>query len=88
VHYVMCAGFQLLVTCLSVFQSNFVIGRLPSTCRQVYMLDYGLSREYIDKSGRLRPPRRDAGFRGTVRYASISAHTDTVCWLEVWCLAS
>ena len=43
------------------------------------MLDFGLSREYLDKSGGLRPPRHDAGFRGTVRYASITAHNDKVC---------
>jgi len=67
----------LLIGC--VFQSNFVIGRLPSTCRQVYMLDYGLSREYLDKNGKLRPLRHDAGFRGTVRYASVTAHSDRVC---------
>jgi len=70
-------------TDFTVFQSNFVIGRLPSTCRQVYMLDYGLSREYLDKNGRLRPPRNDAGFRGTVRYASLSAHNDRVCDLSL-----
>ena len=63
---------------MNVFQSNFAIGRLPSTCRQVYMLDYGLSREYLDKSGKLRPPRQDAGFRGTVRYASVTAHSERV----------
>jgi len=70
----------------NVFQSNFAIGRLPSTCRQVYMLDYGLSREYLDKNGRLRLPRHDAGFRGTVRYASLTAHNDRVsnaCWLNL-----
>lgn len=66
------------VNCLYVFQSNFAIGRLPSTCRYVYMLDYGLSREYQDKNGRLRLPRDDAGFRGTVRYASVTAHNDKV----------
>ena len=42
------------------------------------MLDYGLSREYLDKNGKLRSPRQDAGFRGTVRYASVTAHSDRV----------
>jgi len=72
-----CSVWPHLVN-FDAFQSNFAIGRLPSTCRRVYMLDYGLSREYRDKNGSLRPPRRDAGFRGTVRYASVTAHNDEV----------
>uniref|UniRef100_A0A1B6EAG9 Protein kinase domain-containing protein n=2 Tax=Clastoptera arizonana TaxID=38151 RepID=A0A1B6EAG9_9HEMI len=54
--------------------SNFSIGRLPSTCRKVYMLDFGLARQYTTASGEVRAPRAAAGFRGTVRYASINAH--------------
>lgn len=38
------------------------------------MLDYGLARQYTTSSGEVRPPRAAAGFRGTVRYASINAH--------------
>ncbi|ROJ78876.1 Tau-tubulin kinase 1 [Anabarilius grahami] len=54
--------------------SNFAMGRLPSTCRKCYMLDFGLARQYTNTTGEVRPPRTVAGFRGTVRYASINAH--------------
>uniref|UniRef100_T1IPU8 Protein kinase domain-containing protein n=1 Tax=Strigamia maritima TaxID=126957 RepID=T1IPU8_STRMM len=54
--------------------SNFSIGRLPHNCRKVYMLDFGLARQYTNANGEVRTPRPAAGFRGTVRYASINAH--------------
>ncbi|XP_056623646.1 tau-tubulin kinase 1 isoform X2 [Triplophysa dalaica] len=54
--------------------SNFAMGRLPSTSRKCYMLDFGLARQYTNTNGEVRPPRTVAGFRGTVRYASINAH--------------
>ncbi|XP_013793954.1 rho-associated protein kinase 1-like [Limulus polyphemus] len=54
--------------------SNFSMGRQPHNCRKVYMLDFGLARQYVTASGEVRPPRSAAGFRGTVRYASINAH--------------
>lgn len=56
------------------FQSNFSMGRLPYNCRKVYMLDFGLARQYTTATGEVRAPRAAAGFRGTVRYASINAH--------------
>ncbi|KAA0707601.1 Tau-tubulin kinase 1 [Triplophysa tibetana] len=54
--------------------SNFAMGRLPSTHRKCYMLDFGLARQYTNTNGEVRPPRTVAGFRGTVRYASVNAH--------------
>ncbi|XP_054712793.1 uncharacterized protein LOC129222324 [Uloborus diversus] len=54
--------------------SNFSMGRLSHNCRMVYMLDFGLARQYVTATGEVRPPRAAAGFRGTVRYASINAH--------------
>ncbi|KAE8286755.1 Tau-tubulin kinase 2 [Larimichthys crocea] len=54
--------------------SNFAMGRLASTCRCCYMLDFGLARQFTNSSMEVRPPRPVAGFRGTVRYASINAH--------------
>lgn len=75
--------------------SNFSIGRHAHNCRHVYMLDFGLARQYVVASSsskanhnatgtvvdptkapqmEVRPPRAAAGFRGTVRYASINAH--------------
>ncbi|XP_010887412.2 tau-tubulin kinase 1 isoform X2 [Esox lucius] len=54
--------------------SNFAMGRLPSTFRKCFMLDFGLARQYTNTTGEVRPPRTVAGFRGTVRYASVNAH--------------
>uniref|UniRef100_A0A182N008 Protein kinase domain-containing protein n=1 Tax=Anopheles dirus TaxID=7168 RepID=A0A182N008_9DIPT len=54
--------------------SNFAIGRLPLTSRRIYMLDFGLARQYTTGTGEVRCPRTAAGFRGTVRYASLNAH--------------
>lgn len=50
------------------------MGRHPYNCRRVYMLDFGLARQYTTGTGEVRAPRAAAGFRGTVRYASINAH--------------
>eukprot|EP00118_Oscarella_pearsei_P017244 m.169983 g.169983 ORF g.169983 m.169983 type:complete len:409 (+) comp39023_c1_seq1:826-2052(+) len=68
--------------------SNFAIGGSPSNHQTVYMLDFGLSRQYVDSSGNLREPRDVAGFRGTVRYASINAHrsAELGCHDDLWSL--
>ncbi|XP_019745181.1 LOW QUALITY PROTEIN: tau-tubulin kinase 1 [Hippocampus comes] len=39
-------------------QSNFAMGRLPSTYRKCYMLDFGLARQYTNTTGEVRPVRR------------------------------
>ena len=54
--------------------SNFAIGSSSATKRTCFMLDFGLARQYMTPTGEIRPPRPVAGFRGTVRYASINAH--------------
>lgn len=54
--------------------SNFAVGRLPINSRTIYILDFGLARQYVTPKGDVRPPRPVAGFRGTVRYASRNAH--------------
>ena len=54
--------------------SNFAIGATPETSRTCFMLDFGLSRQYTTLTGEVRQPRAVAGFRGTVRYASLNAH--------------
>ncbi|XP_028858123.1 tau-tubulin kinase 2b [Denticeps clupeoides] len=54
--------------------SNFAMGRLEITCRTCYMLDFGLARQFTNSCQEVRAPRPVAGFRGTVRYASINAH--------------
>ena len=58
--------------------SNFSMGRLPTTCRKVFMLDFGLARKYTNAEGGVRAARPQAGFRGTVRYASMNAHKNKV----------
>ncbi|CAB1344766.1 unnamed protein product [Coregonus sp. 'balchen'] len=35
--------------------SNFAMGRLPSTLRKCYMLDFGLARQYTNTTGEVRP---------------------------------
>ncbi|KAJ8309572.1 hypothetical protein KUTeg_014446 [Tegillarca granosa] len=54
--------------------SNFAMGRLQKDSKKVFMLDFGLARQYTTPNGEVRPPRTAAGFRGTVRYASMNAH--------------
>eukprot|EP00794_Sanderia_malayensis_P020068 gene20068-22037_t len=54
--------------------SNFAMGNKKDAKKLVYMLDFGLSRQYVNSEGQVRTPRPVAGFRGTVRYASINAH--------------
>lgn len=54
--------------------SNFALGKIPELTRTIIMLDYGLARQYTNANGDVRAPRQVAGFRGTVRYASVNAH--------------
>lgn len=60
--------------------SNFAMGRHPDNRKTAYMLDFGLARQYVTSINpetglpELRQPRPAAGFRGTVRYASVNAH--------------
>ena len=54
--------------------SNFAIGGSSVAKQTCYVLDFGLARQFMSSSGEVRPPRPVAGFRGTVRYASINAH--------------
>ncbi|TPX66583.1 hypothetical protein SpCBS45565_g04336 [Spizellomyces sp. 'palustris'] len=41
---------------------------------RVYMIDFGLSRKFINGYGTIREARPKVGFRGTSRYASLRAH--------------
>lgn len=62
--------------------SNFVINLQPENAESsdatlpvtVHIIDFGLARKFILPNGEIRPPRKSAGFRGTVRYASINSH--------------
>ncbi|KAJ3022136.1 UNVERIFIED_CONTAM: Tau-tubulin kinase 2 [Siphonaria sp. JEL0065] len=54
--------------CMSLFDERSL------TKQRCYLIDFGLSRRYLGTNGRVREPRSKVGFRGTARYASISAH--------------
>ena len=69
---------NIIIYTKCLLQSNFAMGRLSNNKHKVYMLDYGLARQYTNASGEVRAPRAAAGFRGTVRYASLSAHKNKV----------
>ena len=53
--------------------SNFAMG-IGTESRKCCLFDFGLARQYTTPTGELKQPRPVAGFRGTVRYASINAH--------------
>ncbi|XGW26331.1 hypothetical protein V3C99_007166 [Haemonchus contortus] len=53
----------------------------PSNCcvgvddlTRIYLLDYGLTRQYVNAMGQIRKPRDSIGMRGTLRYVSLQAH--------------
>ena len=48
-----CAFADLFV--FIAVQSNFAMGRLASTCRCCYMLDFGLARQFTNSSQEVRP---------------------------------
>jgi len=60
--------------------SNFVLGGRykaahdPALASKLFIIDFGLSRKYIGPDGEIKPPRANAGFRGTARYASVNSH--------------
>lgn len=68
--------------------SNFAIGQQESDKRNIYMLDFGLARYYLSSDGTIRTPRYQAGFRGTVRYASPNCHNnqDLARHDDIWSL--
>jgi serine/threonine protein kinase len=52
---------------------NFVIGHNQDDQSNLYLIDYGLSKEYTIKNEHI-PLKNTKKFCGTVRYASIAAH--------------
>mmetsp|Transcript_39217 Transcript_39217/g.121207 ORF Transcript_39217/g.121207 Transcript_39217/m.121207 type:complete len:645 (-) Transcript_39217:174-2108(-) len=54
--------------------SNFVLGPPGAPPYTVYIIDFGLAKRYVSSTGEIKPPRENAGFRGTSRYASIASH--------------
>uniref|UniRef100_A0A5S6QQX4 Protein kinase domain-containing protein n=1 Tax=Trichuris muris TaxID=70415 RepID=A0A5S6QQX4_TRIMR len=53
--------------------SNYALGRTPNH-RRVYLIDFGLARQFMLGLNKLRPPRRPAPFRGTAIYCTIRVH--------------
>ena len=52
---------RVLTSCV---QGNFVIGR--KKVLEVFLVDFGLAKEYLDENGVLHEPRDLCEFRGTV----------------------
>uniref|UniRef100_A0A8R1DY46 Protein kinase domain-containing protein n=1 Tax=Caenorhabditis japonica TaxID=281687 RepID=A0A8R1DY46_CAEJA len=54
--------------------------------RHLYLLDFGMSRVYVEKDGTLKPRRVSAPFRGTLRYVSVNIHRreDASRWDDLW----
>lgn len=59
-------GYSCILSYLpiSLFQSK----------HRLFLIDYGLARRFRNERGEIRPPRRNIGFRGTLRYASLRVH--------------
>lgn len=54
--------------------ANFCIGNDKQTQNTIFLIDFGLARYYLTKEGNVRPQRDNIGFRGTLKYASLTAH--------------
>jgi tau tubulin kinase len=56
--------------------TNFVMAKPGGDDNEnkVYMVDLGLAKIHLDKTGRPFPPRTNTDFRGTLTYASLNAH--------------
>lgn len=42
--------------------------------QKIYVLDFGMARNFVHSDGTMKKPPTAAGFRGTVRYAALSCH--------------
>ncbi|CAD6190134.1 unnamed protein product [Caenorhabditis auriculariae] len=83
VHSTIRVGIQM-VTALKSLHDNGYLHRdmkptnmcagIDSHRRQIYLVDFGMVRNFKADDGSTRQPRAYAGFRGTQRYASINVH--------------
>uniref|UniRef100_A0A914CVT8 non-specific serine/threonine protein kinase n=1 Tax=Acrobeloides nanus TaxID=290746 RepID=A0A914CVT8_9BILA len=55
--------------------SNFLINEENNETK-IYISDFGLCRPYKDSEDEVKQPREKAQFRGTTRYASLTAHNE------------
>ncbi|OHT13907.1 CK1 family protein kinase [Tritrichomonas foetus] len=53
---------------------NFLIR--PYRKHPLCFIDFGLARKYITETGEVKPPRKNPGYTGTMRYASLTAHDE------------
>lgn len=74
------AVHELGVLHRDVKPSNFVLagryhaGGDTASANRLFIIDFGLSRKFVGLDGEIKPPRANAGFRGTARYASVNSH--------------
>lgn len=52
---------------------NFLLG-IYQNCTKVHLIDFGLSKKYIQKDGTHIPYKDNKSLTGTPRYASINSH--------------
>ncbi|CAO4369647.1 unnamed protein product [Caenorhabditis nigoni] len=60
--------------CRDVKAPNFCIG-IGEHESTVYILDFGFARKFVDKEGKIIPPRSAAALMGTFQYCAVSAHS-------------
>ena len=53
---------------------NFALGHSGATHMKLYIFDFGLSSQYINKEGQHNPVKQGLSLIGTMRYASINNH--------------
>ena len=54
--------------------NNFLIGYEDDDISNIYIMDFGLSKKYLDSKGKHIPYRDGKSLVGTARYASINVH--------------
>ncbi|CAD5216786.1 unnamed protein product [Bursaphelenchus xylophilus] len=53
--------------------ANYAVG-MDEQSHIIYILDFGIARKFVKSDGDLKTPREGIGFKGTVRFASITCH--------------
>ncbi|CEF64741.1 Protein kinase domain and Serine/threonine-/dual specificity protein kinase, catalytic domain and Protein kinase-like domain-containing protein [Strongyloides ratti] len=52
---------------------NFCVGTLDKR-RNIYLLDFGMARKFLNDKGEIKRPRRQVNFKGTLKFAPIRLH--------------